>query len=85
MYFGFFLSLVLGILLVVLSVNGRLQNVIAAAFGQQAPNQTPTSGSGGGSAGGGGFNWGGLFGLLNYSGGGGGGGSSQPPTYYDNG
>ena len=49
-YFGFFLSLLTGILLVVLSVNGRLQNVIAAAFGQQAPGATPTgdtSGAGG--------------------------------------
>lgn len=63
MYFGFFLALLSGILLVVLSVNGRLQPTIAAMFGQQSPSATPVGNSANPSAPGG-NPWLGLLGPL---------------------
>lgn len=83
MGFAGFLAITLGILLAVLSANGRLQNVIAAALGQNAPGATPTSSNGwssdpgqagNGSAGGWGNILSGLGGVLNNIGGGSGGG-----------
>lgn len=84
MGFAGFFAICFGIVLTILAANGRLQNVIAAAFGQSAPGATPTGGwandagqAGPGSAGG----WGGLSNLfggwLQNIGQGGGGGSSS--------
>lgn len=80
MGFGGFVALCIGIGLVILSANGRLQNVIAAALGQQAPGATPLTGwasdpgsYGTPSAGG----WGGILGGLL-------GGGGAPNPYGDN-
>lgn len=79
MGFAGFLAICVGIMLCVLSANGRLQNVIAAFLGQQSPGATPT---GGGSNGSGGTLFpGGGGGTTNNQGtGGGGGGLFGPPS-----
>jgi hypothetical protein len=79
-------ALSIGILLVVLSANGRLQNVVAAILGQTAPGAMPI---GAGSGSGGGSNSGddpdGLGGLFDYltSGGGGDDTTNYPDFPYD--
>jgi hypothetical protein len=84
MGFAGLVALSIGILLVILSANGRLQPTIAAMFGQATPGATPIGGSTGSSSSGGTASpgGGGLFGwlsnLLQGSGGGDGGSASNP-------
>lgn len=83
MTFAGFLAICVGILLCVLSANGRLQPTIAAMFGQATPGATPlgsgsgSSGSGSGGGGGLGGLLGGLGGFLNGLGSGGSGGAGD--------